>query len=81
MFRVRLLDEIRRGRGEAPGGIAGAETSRKEKDMQFFVYGSPTERQQPRDPAELGKFMEESDQKGNPYHRRGAQSQGDQDPS
>jgi hypothetical protein len=36
----------------------------KEKDMQFFVYGSPTERQQPRDPAELGKFMEESVKKG-----------------
>lgn len=32
--------------------------------MQFFVYGSPTERQQPRDPAELGKFMEESIKKG-----------------
>ncbi|HVP20035.1 MAG TPA: YciI family protein [Spirochaetia bacterium] len=32
--------------------------------MQFFVYGSPTERQQPRDPAELGKFMEESSKKG-----------------
>ena len=32
--------------------------------MQFFVYGSPSERQQPRDPAELGKFMEESIKKG-----------------
>ena len=32
--------------------------------MQFFVYGSPSERQQPRDPAELGKFMEESVKKG-----------------
>jgi len=32
--------------------------------MQFFVYGSPKERQQPRDPAELGKFMEESIKKG-----------------
>jgi len=32
--------------------------------MQFFVYGSPKERQQPRDPAELGKFMEESVRKG-----------------
>ena len=32
--------------------------------MQFFVYGSPTERQQPKDPAELGKFMEESVKKG-----------------
>ncbi len=32
--------------------------------MQFFVYGSPTERQQPRDAAELGKFMEESVKKG-----------------
>ncbi len=32
--------------------------------MQFFVYGSPQERQQPRDPAELGKFMEESVKKG-----------------
>ena len=32
--------------------------------MQFFVYGSPSERQQPKDPAELGKFMEESVKKG-----------------
>jgi hypothetical protein len=32
--------------------------------MQFFIYGSPKERQQPRDPAELGKFMEESVKKG-----------------
>jgi len=32
--------------------------------MQFFVYGSPEERQQPRDPAELAKFMEESMKKG-----------------
>ncbi len=32
--------------------------------MQFFVYGPPKERQQPRDPAELGKFMEESFKKG-----------------
>jgi len=32
--------------------------------MQFFIYGSPSERQQPRDPAELGKFMEESVKKG-----------------
>ena len=32
--------------------------------MQFFVYGSPSEKQQPRDPAELGKFMEESVKKG-----------------
>ncbi len=32
--------------------------------MQFFVYGSPSERQQPRDAAELGKFMEESIKKG-----------------
>ncbi len=32
--------------------------------MQFFIYGSPSERQQPRDPAELGKFMEESAKKG-----------------
>jgi hypothetical protein len=46
------------------GRMAGADASRKEKDMQFFVYGSPTERQQPRDPAELGKFMEESVKKG-----------------
>jgi len=38
--------------------------SRKEEDMQFFVYGSPKERQQPRDPAELGKFMEESVKNG-----------------
>jgi hypothetical protein len=44
--------------------IAGAETSWKEKDMQFFVYSSPKERQQPRDPVELGKFMEESIKKG-----------------
>jgi hypothetical protein len=49
---------------QAPGRIAGAETLREEKDMQFFVYGSPTEKQQPRDPAELGKFMEESVKKG-----------------
>jgi hypothetical protein len=49
---------------QAPGRIAGAETSRKEKHMQFFVYGSPSERQQPRDPAALGKFMEESVKKG-----------------
>jgi hypothetical protein len=48
----------------APGRIAEAEASREEKDMQFFVYGSPTERQQPRDPSELGKFMEESIKKG-----------------
>ena len=33
-------------------------------DMQFFVYGSPSERQQPRDAAALGKFMEESVKKG-----------------
>jgi hypothetical protein len=32
--------------------------------MQFFVYGSPSERQQPRDAAALGKFMEESVKKG-----------------
>ncbi len=32
--------------------------------MQFFVYGSPSERQQPRDPAALGKFMEESAKNG-----------------
>lgn len=32
--------------------------------MQFFVYGSPKERQQPKDPAELGKFMEESVKNG-----------------
>jgi len=32
--------------------------------MQFFIYGSPKERQQPKDPAELGKFMEESMKKG-----------------
>ncbi len=32
--------------------------------MQFFIYGSPTDKQQPRDPAELGKFMEESIKKG-----------------
>ena len=32
--------------------------------MQFFVYGSPKDKQQPRDPAELGKFMEESIKKG-----------------
>jgi hypothetical protein len=32
--------------------------------MQFFIYGSPSERQQPKDPAELGKFMEESVKKG-----------------
>ena len=32
--------------------------------MQFFVYASPKERQQPRDGAELGKFMEESIKKG-----------------
>ena len=32
--------------------------------MQFFVYGSPAERQQPKDPAELGKFMEQSMKKG-----------------
>ena len=32
--------------------------------MQFFLYGSPKERQQPRDPAELGKFMEESIKQG-----------------
>ena len=32
--------------------------------MQFFIYGSPSERQQPRDAAELGKFMEESAKKG-----------------
>jgi hypothetical protein len=49
---------------QAPGRIAGAEASGKEQDMQFFVYGSPTERQEPRDPAELGKFMEESIKKG-----------------
>jgi hypothetical protein len=49
---------------QAPGRIAGAEASPEEKDMQFFVYGSPTEKQQPRDPAELGKFMEESVKKG-----------------
>jgi hypothetical protein len=48
----------------APGRISEAEASREEKDLQFFVYGSPTERQQPRDPAELGKFMEESIKKG-----------------
>jgi hypothetical protein len=52
---VRLLDEITCGEASA---------SRKEKDMQFFVYGSPKERQQPRDPAALGKFMEESIKKG-----------------
>jgi hypothetical protein len=49
---------------QGPGRIAGAGASREEKDMQFFVYGSPTEKQQPRDPAELGKFMEESIKKG-----------------
>jgi len=49
---------------QSPGRIAGADAPREEKDMQFFVYGSPTERQQPRDPAELGKFMEESVKKG-----------------
>ena len=32
--------------------------------MQFFVYGSPSEQQQPKDAAELGKFMEESIKKG-----------------
>lgn len=32
--------------------------------MQFFVYGPPSNRQQPRDPAALGKFMEESMKKG-----------------
>ncbi len=32
--------------------------------MQFFVYGSPTDMQQPRDAAELGKFMEESIKRG-----------------
>ena len=32
--------------------------------MQFFVYGSPKERQQPLDAAELGKFMEDSMKKG-----------------
>lgn len=32
--------------------------------MQFFVYGPPSERQQPKDPAELGKFMAESVKKG-----------------
>jgi hypothetical protein len=33
--------------------------------MQFFVYGPSSEKQeQPRDPAELGKFMEESVKKG-----------------
>ena len=32
--------------------------------MQFFVYGSPSNRQQPRDPAALGKFMEESIRQG-----------------
>jgi len=44
--------------------MGGTGASRKENDMQFFVYGSPKERQQPRDPAELGKFMEESIKKG-----------------
>jgi len=32
--------------------------------MQFFVYGAPSNRQQPKDPAALGKFMEESIKKG-----------------
>ena len=32
--------------------------------MQFFIYGPPKDQQQPKDPAELGKFMEESVKKG-----------------
>ena len=42
----------------APGRIAGAE-------MQFFIYGSPADKQPgPEALAELGKFMEESVKKG-----------------
>jgi hypothetical protein len=37
---------------------------REENEMQFFVYGPPSDQHQPRDPAELGKFMEESVRKG-----------------
>ena len=48
--------------------------------MQFFVYGSPKERQQPKDPAELGKFMEESIKKGILVTGGGLPSQGDQGP-
>lgn len=38
--------------------------SMEEKEMQFLVYGDPSNRQEPRDPAALGKFMEESMKKG-----------------
>jgi hypothetical protein len=50
---------------DAPLAIARAGTPRKEKDMQFFTYGSQGEKQLgPEDMAELGKFMEESIKKG-----------------